>query len=102
MAYTLVDMKSPSAAPDPTDLAGLRAADLATLLGTVIMDADDAAAFLAIERGSLEYAAYRNRIMYVSYGAKKLFCRADLIDYRSKAGRGRESKLESVKPIVVK
>ena len=79
-----------------------RAAELAAMLSKEVFDADDAAEFLHIERGSLEYAAYRKRIPYVQYGAKKLFTRADLMDYRSKSGRGRESQLEAVEPIVVK
>jgi hypothetical protein len=83
-------------------VSDFRATDLARLLGSEVLDADDAAQLLGIERGSLEYAAYRKRIAYVQYGAKKLFARADLLDYRAKSGRGRESQLQPVEPIVVK
>ena len=79
-----------------------RAEDLAAMLSKDVFDADDAAAMLGIERGSLEYATYRKRIPYVQYGSKKLFTRADLMDYRARSGRGRESRLEPVEPIVVK
>lgn len=71
----------------------LRAEDAAKLLATEILDAEDAARLLHIERNSIEYAAYRHRIPYVQYGAKKLFTRADLLDYASQRGRGRDSKL---------
>jgi len=79
-----------------------RADDLAALLSKDIFDAEDAAKFLGIARNSIEYAAYRNRIPYVQYGAKKLFTRADLVDYRSNRGRGRESRLEDAPVHVVK
>jgi hypothetical protein len=79
-----------------------RAAQLAELLATEILDAEDAAKFLGLARNSIEYAAYWKRIPYVQYGAKKLFCRADLLDYASNRGRGRDSKLEDVREIVVK
>ena len=82
--------------------AEFRAEQLAAMLSKEVFDADDAAEYLGIERGSLEYAAYRKRIPYVQYGSKKLFTRMDLMDYRSKSGRGRESRLEPVEPIVVK
>jgi len=80
----------------------LRAAQLAELLTTEVFDAEDAAKFLGLARNSIEYAAYRKRIPFVQYGAKKLFCRADLLDYASNRGRGRDSKLENVDSIVVK
>ena len=80
----------------------LTAEDLAKLLSHEVFDADDAAELLGIERGSLEYAAYRKRIKYVQYGAKKLFTRADLMEYKSLAGRGRDSRLQPVEPIIVK
>ena len=87
----------------PTEfLETMTAKDLGDVLSTYILDADDAAHVLGIERGSLEYASYRKRIPYVQYGAKKLFTRADLAEYRSKSGRGRESELEQVEPIVVR
>ena len=82
--------------------ASLRAEDLATLLSKDIFDADDAAQFLGIARNSIEYAAYRRRIPYVQYGAKKLFTRADLMDYAANRGRGRDSRLEDAKSFVVK
>lgn len=80
----------------------LRATDLAQMLSTEIFDAEDAARFLGIKRNSIEYAAYRNRIPFVVYGAKKLFTRADLLDYASNRGKGRESKLQEIKPVVAK
>lgn len=79
-----------------------RAADLAALLGREVYDAEDAARFLGIARNSIEYATYRRRIPYVQYGAKKLFARADLMDYASNRGRGRESSLEDSPVYVVK
>jgi hypothetical protein len=79
-----------------------RAADLAKLLSDQILDAEDAAKFLGLARNSIEYAAYRRRIPYVQYGAKKLFTKADLLEYNSKRGRGRESKLEDQPVLVVK
>lgn len=80
----------------------MRASELADLLGKDIFDAEDAARFLGIDRNSLEYAAHRKRIRYVHYGAKKWFARTDLLDYARNRGRGRESKLETVEPIIVK
>lgn len=79
-----------------------RAADLAALLSKEVCDAEDAAHFLGIARNSLEYACYRKRLAYVQYGAKKLFCRLDLMDYASKRGRGRESQLEDALAVIVK
>lgn len=79
-----------------------RAEDLAKQLSNDIFDAEDAARLLGIARNSIEYAAYRRRIPYVQYGAKKLFTRADLMDYASNRGRGRESKLQDAKVFVVK
>lgn len=79
-----------------------RAADLAALLGKEVYDVEDAAQFLRIARNSIEYAAYRGRIAHVQYGAKKLFARADLMDYASGRGRGRESTLEDAPVYVVK
>jgi hypothetical protein len=79
-----------------------RAVDLAALLGKEVYDAEDAARFLGIARNSIEYAAYRKRIPYVQYGAKKLFTRADLMDYATNRGRGRESALEDAPVFVVK
>lgn len=80
---------------------GLRAKDLAEMLATEVLDAADAARFLGIARNSIEYAAYRHRIPYVQYGAKKLFTRADLEDYAMNRGRGRESRLGAVEPTIV-
>jgi len=88
---------APTAAPKE-----FRAADLKELLSTEIMDASDAAAFLGIARNSIEYAAYRKRIAFVQYGAKKLFTRADLQDYARNRGRGRDSKLDDQKPFVAR
>jgi hypothetical protein len=79
-----------------------RAEDLANLLSRDIFDAEDAARFLGIARNSIEYAAYRKRIPFVQYGAKKLFTRADLIEYSRNRGRGRESRLEDAPVHVVK
>lgn len=79
-----------------------RAADLAELLSKEIFDAEDAAKFLGIERNSIEYAAYRRRIPFVQYGAKKLFTRADLQDYARNRGRGRDSRLQDANVILVK
>lgn len=79
-----------------------RAADLAKLLGVEVFDRQDAARFLGIDPGSLEYASYRGRIKFVQYGSKKWYTRADLLDYARARGRGRESQLKDVEPIVVK
>lgn len=79
-----------------------RAEDLANLLSRDIFDAEDAARFLGIARNSIEYAAYRKRIPYVQYGAKKLFTRADLQEYMRNRGRGRDSRLEDAPVHVVK
>ena len=79
-----------------------RAPDLAALLGKEVYDAEDAARFLGIARNSIEYAAYRKRIPHVQYGAKKMFAKADLLDYASNRGRGRESTLEDSPVFVVK
>lgn len=79
-----------------------RASDLADLLAKEIFDAEDAARFLGIERNSIEYAAYRKRIPYVQYGAKKLFTRSDLMDYATHRGRGRSSGLQDATVLVVK
>lgn len=79
-----------------------RAEDLAKLLSSDILDVEDAAAFLGIARNSIEYAAYRQRIPYVQYGAKKLFTKDDLRDYASKRGRGRDSQLDEAPHFVVK
>jgi hypothetical protein len=86
---------------DREGTAEFRAPDLAKLLSTEIMDKSDAAAFLGIAKGSLEYAAYRKRIPFVQYGAKKLFTRADLMDYARNRGHGKTSRLETVAPEVV-
>ena len=85
-----VEMATDTKATTPA----MRSEDLAKLLSRDIFDAEDAAKFLGIARNSIEYAAYRKRIPYVQYGAKKLFTRADLMDYASMRGRGRDSKLE--------
>lgn len=80
----------------------LTAARLAELLGKEVFDTPDAARFLRITRNALEYAAYRGRIPFVHYGAKKLFTRADLLDYAAARGRGRQSRLVDVGSIRVK
>lgn len=79
-----------------------RAEDAAELMSKVIYDAEDAARFLGIARNSIEYAAYRHRIPYIQYGAKKLFTKDDLLEYNSRRGRGRESKLEDEPVFVIK
>jgi hypothetical protein len=81
---------------------GVRAADLAELLFNEVMDVEDAARYLGIARNSMEYAAYRKRVPFVHYAAKKLFTRADLDDYALSRGRGRRSELQTVDPFVVK
>jgi hypothetical protein len=78
------------------------AEELADLLSKDIFDAEDAARFLGIARNSIEYAAYRHRIPYVQYGAKKLFTRHDLLAYASDRGRGRDSRLSEQPVFVVK
>lgn len=79
----------------------LTAEGLADLLSKEIFDATSAAKFLGIARNSIEYAAYRRRTPYVSYGAKKLFTRHDLLNYAANRGRGRDSKLEDAPFFVV-
>ncbi len=79
--------------PSPDKPREFRADDLAELLSAEIMDTADAAAFLGLAKNSVEYAAYRGRIAFVQYGAKKLFTRQDLMDYARNRGRGRESRL---------
>jgi hypothetical protein len=79
----------------------IRAKELAELLETQVFDPEGAARFLGLARNSIEYAAYRKRIPFVQFGAKKLFTRADLMDYAANRGRGRESRLEAVAPYVV-
>ena len=86
----------------PVDNKEFRAKDLADQLSNDIFDAEDAARLLGIARNSIEYAAYRHRIPYVQYGAKKLFTRADLMEYNDKRGRGRDSKLVEAPVFVVK
>lgn len=85
----------------PPRWSGLRAADLAELLSTEVMNPEDAATYLGLARNSIEYAAYRKRIPYVHYGAHKLFTKADLDDYARNRGRGRQSGLQPVEPIRV-
>lgn len=93
---------TPADGSGPSDqFTGLRATDLAALLSTQIFDPEDAARYLGIARNSVEYAAYRHRLPYVQYGAKKLFTKADLDDYRLLRGKGRESKLETVESVTV-
>ena len=76
--------------------------DLAKLLRTrQIMDVQDTATYLGIEKVSLEAAAARRRIGYVQVGYKKLFTKDDLDRYRAKADRGRFSELTTVEPEVI-
>lgn len=84
--------------PDPE----FRAEQLWHLLQTEVFDTEDAARLLDIERGSLDYAAYRERIPHVRLGAKKLFTRLDLEDYRMNRDRGNRSRLGKAKVYVVK
>ncbi|MFN8629286.1 MAG: helix-turn-helix domain-containing protein [Chloroflexota bacterium] len=103
VGFRLLATPEPVQAPLPSVLLeGLTAATLAELLSREILDADDAAEFLGIARNSLEYAAQRSRIAYVQYGAKKLFTRADLLDYRRRRGHGRNSRLGPAPHWVVK
>lgn len=85
-----------------TERTEFRAAQLAHLLRTEVFDTEDAAKLLDIERGSLDYAAYRLRIAHVRLGAKKLFCRLDLEDYRAKRDRGAKSQLGRAPVYIVK
>lgn len=78
------------------------AAEWAEVFGRFVLDAQDAANYLGVERNSIEYAAYRGRIRYVHYGAKKLFAKADLDAYRDLRGRGRESRLTACRRFKVK
>lgn len=75
------------------DWSDLRAEALADLLGDAIMDAEDAAAFLEIEKNSVDYAMFRGRLPYVQYGSRRLIARGDLEEYKRKRGRGRDSQL---------
>jgi hypothetical protein len=77
-----------------------RAADLASVLGVLIFNVEDAAALLGVKIASLRYAAYRHRISYVQYSATKWFARDDLIEYGLSRRRGRKSQL-SPKPYFV-
>lgn len=84
------------------EMTGLRAPELATLLGTEILDSEDAAQFLGIEKNSLDYAMYRGRISYVQYGPRRMLTKQDLIDYKNKRDRGRRSGLTDATAYVVK
>lgn len=84
------------------EMTGLRAPDLAALLGTEIMDSEDAAEFLGIRQNSLDYAMYRGRISYVQYGPRRMLTKQDLIDYKQKRDRGRRSSLTDATAYVVK
>lgn len=84
------------------EMTGLRAPDLAQLLGTEILDSEDAAHFLGIEKNSLDYAMYRGRIPFVQYGPRRMLTKQDLIDYRNRRDRGRRSGLTDEKAYVVK
>jgi excisionase family DNA binding protein len=78
-----------------------RAADLAAILEAEVLDVEGAARYLGLAKNSVEYAAYRKRIPHVQFGAKKLFTRDDLADYKGHRGRGRDSQLATVPPYVV-
>jgi hypothetical protein len=78
------------------------AQQLAELLMREVFDTEDAAGFLELTPNAVAYAAYRRRIPYVQYGSKKLFTRADLRDYASMRGRGRDSRLTEQPHFVVK
>lgn len=80
---------------------GLRAEDLGTLLGTSILDVDDAAAYLGLVRGSLWQAMFRYRIPYVQYGRYRYFAVGDLDDYMRLRHRGRASEIDYVRPLEV-
>ena len=82
-------------------LSRLRAADLADVLATEVLDIEDGAVYLGIARNSLEYAAYRHRVAFVQYHAKKLFTKADLDDYARGRGRGRMSHLADQPSFIV-
>lgn len=76
--------------------------DLARLLrNREIMDVQDAATYLGIEKVSLEAAAARRRIGYVQVGYKKLFTREDLDRYAELSARGRFSGLTHVEPEII-
>src|SRR5262245_43743233 len=90
---TGVDGRNAGAIVRVAQFETFRASDWSAILGRYLLDADDAALYLGIARNSLDYAAYRRRIPFVQYGAKKLFPKADLDDYRAARGRGRESRL---------
>lgn len=107
VAFRLLELPEPKPDAPASRVDGmvteeLTARSLAQLLSRDILDADDAAAFLGIARNSLEYAAMRSRIAYVQYGSKKLFTRADLLDYQRRRGRGRNSRLGPAPHWVVK
>lgn len=86
------------------EISGLRAPDLAALLGLKgeILDSEDAAEFLGIQKNSLEYAMYRGRVPYVQYGPRRMLTKTDLIEYRQRRDRGRRSGLKDATSYVVK
>lgn len=76
--------------------------DLARLLRQrEIMDVQDAATYLGIEKVSLEAAAAKRRIGYVQVGYKKLFTKADCDDYIANRAKGRFSGLEDHEPEII-
>lgn len=66
-----------------------------------IMDVDDAATYLGIEKVSLEAAASRRTIGYVQVGFKKLFTKQDCDEYAAKRAKGRFSQLDRHEPEVI-
>ena len=66
-----------------------------------IMDVEDAATYLGIQKVSLEAAAARRRIGYVQLGYKKLFTKDDLDEYRARAAKGRFSRLTEKMPEII-
>lgn len=63
-----------------------------------IMDIDDAATYLGIQKVSLEAACQRRTVGYVQVGSKKLFTREDLDEYMEKRAKGRFSNLAYKEP----
>lgn len=79
----------------------MKARELARLLETEVFDLEGAAAYLGVERNSVEVAALRGRIPYVHWSRKKLFCRDDLDYYARNRDTGRRSLLQNVEPFRV-
>lgn len=58
-----------------------------------VMDVYQAAEYLGIDRGSVEYAVIRNKLTCVQVRGKKLFTRTDLDAYKAARGTGKSSRL---------